>query len=117
MSKNKLDAIKAKVRQSGGTSVHAQIIDTSIIEEDRKTMTSPVQQKIDEYVDVNVDVNVPKRSARGKKQKFEELHARQTFWVRKDFVELIEQESEGARGEKTRVINEALEEYFSKRKR
>ncbi|MFC5647962.1 ParA family protein [Paenibacillus solisilvae] len=33
------------------------------------------------------------------------------------FVELIEQESDGARGEKTRVINEALEEYFSKRKR
>ena len=53
-------------------SVHLQIIDTNIIEEDRKAMTSPVQ-----------------------------------IWVRKDFVELIEQESDGAQGEKTRVINEA----------
>lgn len=115
MSKGKtsaLDAIKQKVRQSGGASAQAAIIDTNIIEDDRKEIKPIEQQELP--VDVHVNVHVDEKP---KKKKFEELYARATLWVKREHMQTIEDLCRGERGEKTRIINEALDEYFSKRTR
>jgi hypothetical protein len=111
---NKLDAIKNKVRRSSGDSVHVQMIDTNIIEDDRKAMIGqPTQQASEE---LHADGNEP-AGKKERKKKFEDLYTRQTIWVKKEYVQMIEEESDGERGEKTRILNDALKEYFSNRKR
>lgn len=123
---NAMDAIKQKVRQSGTSTVHSAIIDTNIISDDRKEIAGITPEKGKSDVDVNVhvngDVNVNENVAevaplRERRPKFEDNHVRQTVWVRKEYVELIEKEALGERGEKTRIVNDALEQYFRKRKR
>ena len=53
------------------------------------------------------------RRKREKKPKFEETHTRGTMWIRNDLNEKLNNWSEeGGRGEKTRIINDALEDYF-----
>ncbi|NRF94500.1 hypothetical protein HQN89_26690 [Paenibacillus frigoriresistens] len=60
---------------------------------------------------------LPLEIKREKKKKFEELYSRDTVWFKNEIKEKIAEASEGERGEKTRIINEALEEYFKKRGR
>jgi hypothetical protein len=124
-----MDAIKQKIKQSGASSVHAQLIDSTIIEDDRKENAKPAPEPAAEpvYVNVNDDVNVhvnvdekPPADVEPPKErrpKFEDNHTRQTVWIRKDLVEQIEKETVGERGEKARIFNEALEQYLRKRKR
>lgn len=118
-----LDAIKQKVRQSGASGVHAAIIDTNIIEDDRKNMNmksdpETTEKKLEEHEDREGSTGIVDTGhSKIRRSKFEDLYGRQTIWVRKEFIELIELETEGARGEKTRIFNEALESYFRKRKR
>jgi hypothetical protein len=109
---NKLDAIKNKVRRSSGDSVHAQIIDTNIIEDDRKAMTGRPTQQAREELNAHAD---PPEGNKERKKKFEDLYTRQTIWVKKEYVAMIEKESDGERGEKTRILNDALKEYFNNR--
>lgn len=50
-----------------------------------------------------------------RKVKFEETHQRATVWIRNDLMDLLDDWAKaGGHGEKTRVINEALEEFFKK---
>lgn len=120
---NKLDQIKNKIRAASGPSVHSQLIDTNVVEEEK-------QAKIKVNVNDDVNVNVVKtfvQSTDGssskaplgkiKKQKFEERYKRDTFWIRNDLKEKLDSFCEGEKGEKTRVINEALESYFNKMKK
>jgi hypothetical protein len=107
---SKLDAIKNKVKNSSNQSVHGALIDTDIINDDKKANSG--------NVNVHVDVDVPKdKPKKEKRAKFEDLYTRDTVWIRNDLKLLINEECAGERGEKTRIINEALEEFFKKRKR
>ncbi|MFB0847284.1 hypothetical protein [Paenibacillus oleatilyticus] len=103
-----LDTIKQKVRQSGNLSVHATMIDTNIIEEDRNNIVnaSPNTEKSNVDVHVNVD-------EQPKKKKFEDMYTRATVWIKKEHAQEIENRCNGERGEKTRIINEAFDQYFS----
>lgn len=84
---SKMDDLKNKIRSSGGSSVHPQLIDTSYEE---------------------------KPKPKPKKMKFEELHKRDTVWIENELKHRLDTDSnEGGRGEKTRIINEALRQYFS----
>lgn len=150
--RSKLDAIKEKVRAAGPDSVHAQIMESNIIDDDRIDIVNskaadpiapddsapsapsaliaeltvtpvdvnvyvPVDENVDVDVHVDVDVTEPEEPLRERRPRFEETHARQTVWVRKDIVAMIDKASGAERGEKTRIINEALDEYFRNRKR
>ncbi|MEK4078247.1 hypothetical protein MHI01_30900 [Paenibacillus sp. FSL M7-0656] len=86
MSK-RMDDLKNKIRSKSVNSVHSELIDTSL---------------------------ESKNEGKPKKKKFEELHRRDTFWIENGLKERLDKESaENGRGEKTRIINEALREYFS----
>jgi hypothetical protein len=86
------DIIKNKVKSS--PSVHQELID-------------PVNKNTNVDVDVNVNVN------KKKKKRFEDMHTRATFYVANDLLDKINKEVDGERGEKTRIINEALRMYFT----
>lgn len=83
------DAIKAKVRSSA----HTQLIDTNITE----------------YENVNENVNVNRK----RKLKFEETHKRATFYIENSLLEKLNKMSGSEKGEKTRIINDALRQYFN----
>jgi hypothetical protein len=54
------------------------------------------------------------KKAKKKKPKFEETHRKDNFWVRNDLHKALK-EICTERGEKTKIINEALQDYFVKR--
>lgn len=84
---NLKDKIKSKIRESA----HDHLID-------------PVPKE------VNVDVNVNKPM---KKKKFEDRYSRQTVWIEDDIIKRISDLTKNERGEKTRIINEALRKYLN----
>lgn len=49
-----------------------------------------------------------------KKPKFEETHSREHIWVRNELKATVNNHSKN-RGDKTKLYNQALEEYFEKR--
>jgi hypothetical protein len=113
---SRLDAIKNKVKNSSNQSVHGALIDTDIINDDKKANSG--SENVNVHVNVNVDEkNTGAAQKREKKKRFEELYSRDTIWIKNDLKGKITEECEGERGEKTRLINEALEEYFKKRNR
>ncbi|MDA5111006.1 hypothetical protein [Brevibacillus thermoruber] len=83
---NLKDILKNKVRSSA----HAQLIDTN--------------------ENVNIDVNVNVKTKR--KKKFEETHTRQTYYIENDLLLRLNAIAGNEKGEKTRIINEALRQYF-----
>lgn len=48
-----------------------------------------------------------------KKKKFEDQHTKQTYWIRNDVLEALNKIAK-ERGEKTRIINQALIDYIKK---
>ncbi|WP_310144278.1 hypothetical protein [Paenibacillus amylolyticus] len=82
-----MDELKNKIRSaSGSKSVHSELIDSS---------------------------NEIKPKELLRKKKFEELHRRDTVWIENELKDKLDsQSSEYGRGEKTRIINEALRRYF-----
>lgn len=84
---SKMDELKNKIRSTSGSSVHPELIDTS---QEGKPKANP------------------------KKKKFEETHTRDTVWIENALKERLDSQSaENGRGEKTRIINEALRLYFN----
>lgn len=82
---SKMEELKNKIRTSAGSSVHQELIDIS---HESKPKT--------------------------KRKKFEELHTRDTVWIENDLKKKLDHQSaENGRGEKTRIINEALRRYFA----
>ncbi|MDK8194725.1 hypothetical protein QP794_32045 [Paenibacillus sp. UMB7766-LJ446] len=87
MSSSKMDELKNKIRSTSASSVHPELIDTS---------------------------HEDKPKPKPKKKKFEETHTRDTVWIENDLKKKIDSQSaENGRGEKTRIINEALRLYFN----
>jgi hypothetical protein len=97
---DKLNQLKKKIKGTG--TVHNQLIDTN-----------------NDYVndDVNINELSIKTTMKSKRQKFEERYRRDTFWIRNDLKEKLNAQCEGEKGEKTRIINEAIEMYFDSEKR
>ena len=62
---------------------------------------------------VNVNVNNKYNLGSNKETGFENLYKRQTFYIHKDLIEKLNQATAKApKGEKTRILNEALEQYL-----
>lgn len=53
-----------------------------------------------------------RKKAQPKKVRFDQKYHKMTIYILKDLVDLINEEAAGERGEKTRIINEALKMYF-----
>jgi len=112
---NAMERIKSKIRNASGASVHSQLIDTNLAVGDNGKHSNV-------NVDENKNVNVVGSAAatqsmpakREKRKKFEELYKRDTFWIRNDLKERLDEYCSGERGEKTRIINEALQAYMEK---
>lgn len=86
MSDSKMEQLKNKIRKPVSSAVHSELIDTTI-----SNQTKP------------------------QKKKFEDLYRRDTFWLKNELKDKLDQHSiNGGRGEKTRIINEALELYFKR---
>jgi len=112
---NAMERIKNKIRNANGASVHSQLIDTENVN---------VVADGNENVNVNVTTNVlpPKPmpdaktgpAKREKRKKFEELYKRDTFWIQNELKERLDAYCKGERGEKTRIVNEALKAYMEK---
>lgn len=90
---NLKDRIKNKVRSSA----HEHLID-------------PVHVNVDEDVNVDVDINV--NVTKPKRKKFEDRYSRQTVWIDDEIIKVITRLAGNERGEKTRIINEALRQYL-----
>ncbi|CAM3848638.1 hypothetical protein [Marinicrinis lubricantis] len=60
-------------------------------------------------VNVNENVNIKKK----RREKFEDKFARATFYIENGLLEKINAEAGNEKGEKTRIINEALRQYFN----
>lgn len=88
MSDNRMDQLKNKIRSTGSGAVHNQLIDAVNTD---SLITPPNKQK---------------------KKKFEDTHSRDTFWLKNEIKEQLDGLCKGERGEKTRIINEALTMYF-----
>ncbi len=86
------DSIKNKIRSSR-PSVHEQLIEEN------------------EEVNVNDYVNIYGKK-REKKLKFEERFVRHTSYIEKELLEKLNQAADGEKGEKTRIINEALRNFL-----
>ncbi|MGG4549703.1 hypothetical protein ABER02_18315 [Rossellomorea marisflavi] len=54
-----------------------------------------------------------KSSAAKRKSKFDETHSRDNVWIRNDLKKVLKEVCTEKR-DKTRIINEALEDYFRK---
>lgn len=111
---SKLDDIKNKIRGGASQSVHASLIgETTIIQDDKKANSQPDSKG--QFASDFVRPLLPP-SRKVKKPKFEELYDRDTVWIKKELKQKISEAAQGERGEKTKIINEALEEYFRKYK-
>lgn len=60
----------------------------------------------------NVDRNVNVAPRVSRRPKFEESHTRATFYIQNELLEQLNQFDGNEKGEKTRMINEALEAYL-----
>lgn len=88
-----LEAIKRKVQNSGSAGVHSQLL-------------SPL------YGDDSSDES--SGNSKKKEEKFDDLYTRHTVYIQNELGDKLSKRSAGSRGEKTRIINEALKEYLNK---
>ncbi|MCQ6267807.1 hypothetical protein M1K46_19450 [Fictibacillus sp. WQ 8-8] len=72
-----------------------------------KETVSAETVNISELADKLAAANKPKRV------KFEDTHTKSTYWIRDDILKAFNKIA-GERGEKTRIINQALIDYFQK---
>jgi len=76
------DRLKDRVRSS--PSVHSQLIDS-------------------------IDPGIPTKK---RKVKFEEKYTRATFYIENDLLKELDKEARDEKGEKTRIVNEAIRKYL-----
>lgn len=100
------------VNTSENTSVNVEVtesIDKSSIKE-----TNTTKVKNEDYSEINLlDIANKVAKERKKKKKFEDQHSKQTYWIRNDVLEALNKIAR-ERGEKTRIINNALIDYIKK---
>lgn len=102
---NKANAFKDKIRKR--TTVYDELFSANNTNEN-VNVNDNENNDVDGNVNRNVNVNIK----RSKKKKFEEEHTRQTYYIRNDILETLHEVAGNEKGEKTRIINEALEMYL-----
>lgn len=73
-------------------------------------------ENINESENTSDNDNVIAYIIANKKPKFEELHKKDTFWIRNEILDKLHGLTKGNKGMKTQIINEALEMFFKKNK-
>lgn len=130
---NTIELLKQKVRRQ--SAAHDQLITPANTNVDAgKNTNINANVNAGENTDVNADENVSvnnnvdnnvgvdlqqakqqvleRKKARPKKVKFDQKYDKMTFYILKELVDLINEEAAGEKGEKTRIINDALKMYF-----
>ena len=105
------DELKNKVR-SERKSAHAQLIEPTT--DTNENVNVDVNSNVDVNENVNVDVNsnVDVNVIKPKRKRFEEIHTRATFFIENELLNLLNIMAGEEKGEKTRIVNEALRKYL-----
>ena len=75
-----------------------------------------VNESNNNYVSESENDNINAYIIANKKPKFEELHKKDTFWVRNEILDKLHGITKGNKGLKTQIINDSLELFFKKNK-
>lgn len=115
--------INANVNAGENTDVNADenvSVNNNVDAGKNANVNTSVTVGADTNVDNNVGVDLQqakqqvleRKKARPKKVKFDQKYDKMTFYILKELVDLINEEAAGEKGEKTRIINDALKMYF-----
>ena len=63
--------------------------------------------------DISSDIQVP--TAKMPKKEFKQIHIKDIFWLENDIFQTIADMTEGKKGAKALIINEALKDYLHKK--
>jgi hypothetical protein len=74
----------------------------------REELMTRITQQQPQEENTNVNVNTKK-----KKMKFEDRFSRATFYIQNEILEKLNEEAGEEKGEKTRIINDALKQHFN----
>jgi hypothetical protein len=113
--------VKFLIKQANkAPSPHAIMMDnknTSVNTNENESESNDGNKNDNEYVDKNIfdigSITKKIKKAKKKKPKFEDTYSKDNFWVRNDLHKALN-EICTERGDKTRIINEALQDYFVK---
>lgn len=111
--KENIDETKnTNVNVSENTSVNVEISE-SVVKSLSEGLTRTKVENED-YSEINLlDIANKVVKEKKKKKKFEDQHSKQTYWIRNDVLEALNKIAR-ERGEKTRIINNALIDYIKK---
>lgn len=102
----------ANVNTSENTSVNVEV--TENIGKPLIKGTTRTKVENEDYSEINLlDIANKVAKEKKKKKKFEDQHSKQTYWIRNDVLEALNKIAR-ERGEKTRIINNALIDYIKK---
>lgn len=105
---NLKDQLKNKLK--GQSPAHTQLIEPVNVDVDGNiNVDGNVDENKNIYVNTNTNVNVIKKV---KKKKFEEKYTRQTYYIDNELLRELNRIAGNEKGEKTRIINEALARYL-----
>ncbi len=78
---------------------------------------TPKETGASAYLDEQNNMMPPANYPKTKKKKWEDDYKRATFYVQKDTMAAVEAWAGNEKGEKTRIINEALQDWLAKQKK
>lgn len=94
------------------TSVNVEVTESFDKSSIKETTRTKVENE--DYSEINLlDIANKVAKERKIKKKFEDQHSKQTYWIRNDVLEALNKIAK-ERGEKTRIINNALIDYIKK---
>jgi hypothetical protein len=109
---NETKNANVNVNASENTSVNVDVNESM----DKLANKEPTRTEVGngDYSEVDL-LNIANKVAKEKKKKkkFEDQHSKQTYWIRNDVLEALNKIAR-ERGEKTRIINNALIDYIKK---
>jgi len=88
---------------------------TPVATVDSKDIVKDEQHPENPPKDIDSDIQVP--LAKLPKDKFKQLHIKDTFWLENDIYQTIADITEGKKSAKALLINEALKDYLQKNNR
>jgi hypothetical protein len=106
------DKLKERIRRT--SPAHEQLIDPVKNENDGVNVDVHVNENVNVNDDVNenVNVNVYVQPKVNRRPKFEDVYVRHTFFIERSLLEELNRRAAGEKGEKTRILNEALRAYL-----
>lgn len=81
----------------------------------KNTSAAKNEQHVNQAHDSLFEQEAPKKEKQKaqKKKKFDEKYKRATFYVENDIIKQLDKQAGKEKGEKTRLVNEALRQYLS----